>query len=139
MSKKMFEKEEIKILSENKYVKKISNKAITYTDEFKRIFIAQYNNGKFPREIFEECGFDVDILGINRVDSCRRRWKKSYKENGAIGLVDTRKGHSGRPRIKELTLEEKYAQLEAQNNLLKAENELLKKLDMMERMMIRKK
>ena len=36
--------------------------------------------------------------------------------------------NSGRPLERELTLEEKYARLEAQTNLLKAENELLKKI-----------
>jgi hypothetical protein len=42
--------------------------------------------------------------------------------------VDTRKGNSGRTSVKELSLEEKFAQLEAVNNILKAENELLKKI-----------
>jgi transposase len=44
-----------------------------------------------------------------------------------------RKSNSGRPIGRELTLEEKNARLEAQIKLLKAENELLKKLDIMER------
>ena len=59
MSNKLFTKEEVKILSKNKYVKNVSNKAITYTDEFKSIFIAEYEKGKFPREIFEEFGFEI--------------------------------------------------------------------------------
>lgn len=42
-----------------------------------------------------------------------------------------RKDHSGRPTKRELTLKEK--KLEAQIQLLKAENELLKKLAMMKR------
>jgi transposase len=50
-----------------------------------------------------------------------------------LGLRDTRKENSGRPTKKELSLEEKNARLEAQIQLLRAENELLKKLDMMER------
>ena len=45
-------------------------KAITYTDEFKRNFIKEYEKGKFPREIFEEAGFDMEIVGIERVKSC---------------------------------------------------------------------
>jgi transposase len=40
---------------------------------------------------------------------------------------------------KELSLEEKLTRLEAQNLLLKAENELLKKIDMAERRLRRKK
>ena len=47
MSDKIFTEEEIAILSKNKYVKKVSNKGITYTDEFKRSFIAKNNNVSF--------------------------------------------------------------------------------------------
>ncbi|WBW94753.1 IS3 family transposase [Oceanirhabdus sp. W0125-5] len=131
MSKKIFTEEQIETLAQNKYVKNVTNKAITYTDEFKKIFIAENQNGKFPREIFEECGFDVDIIGIERVRSSGKRWRAAYRHNGVCGLADTRRNNSGKPTTKELSLEEKYARLQAQNNLLKAENELLKKLDMM--------
>ena len=59
MSKKLFSEEEIEILSKNKYVKSISNRGITYTDEFKVLFMSQYNIGKLPTNIFEECSFVV--------------------------------------------------------------------------------
>lgn len=65
--------------------------------------------------------------------------RTAYRENGLYGLSDTRKGNSGRPSESELSLEEKYARLEAQNNLLKAENELLKKIRFAERGMKKKK
>lgn len=139
MSRKLLTNEEIETLEQNKYVKNVTNKTITYTDEFKRIFIAEYERGKFPREIFNEYGFDVDILGIERIKSAKKRWRNAYRKKGVIGLTDTRKANSGRPRIEELSLEEKYARLEAENNLLKAENELLKKLDLIERKMVQKK
>ncbi|EKQ56722.1 MAG: hypothetical protein A370_01647, partial [Clostridium sp. Maddingley MBC34-26] len=38
MSKKIFTDEEVVLLSKNIYVKNVSNKGITYTDEFKQIF-----------------------------------------------------------------------------------------------------
>jgi transposase len=139
MSNKIFTKEEIEILSNNKYVKRVSAKGITYTDEFKHIFISQNEKGKFPKVIFEECGFDINILGIYRVKSSGKRWRAAYREDGILGLQDTRQYNSGRTREKDLSLEEKYQRLTAQNNLLKAENELLKKLDMLERRMIQKK
>ena len=41
MSKKLCSSKYIEILSKNKYVKKVSEKVITYTDEFKRLFIAE--------------------------------------------------------------------------------------------------
>ncbi|WP_289319057.1 hypothetical protein [Peribacillus simplex] len=42
------------------------------------------------------------------------------------------KTNSGRPQERELSLEEKFARLEAQNRFLQAENELLKTLDLLE-------
>lgn len=139
MSNKVFTEKEIKLLSRNKYVRSVSPKGITYSDEFKQLFIVESEKGKFPSQIFKEYGFDLDVLGKDRIQSSAKRWRKAYKKNGVSGLKDTRKHNSGRPSEKELSLEEKYKRLEAQNNLLKAENELLKKLEMMERRMKRKK
>src|SRR4051812_741164 len=133
MSKKIFTEKEIRLLSTNIYVKSVSTKGITYTDEFKHRFIVEKEKGKFPREIFEDHGFDVETLGMDRIDSASRRWQKAYKKNGIIGLRDTRAGNSGRLRERELSLEEKNARLEAEINLLKAENELLKKIRFAER------
>ncbi len=41
---------------------------------------------------FEECGFDIDIIGLQRIVSSGNRWRTSYKQNGVWGLRDTRKG-----------------------------------------------
>ena len=49
MSKKIFTEKEIKQLSTNKYVKSVSTKGITYTDEFKHIFIAEKEKGKINK------------------------------------------------------------------------------------------
>jgi len=133
MSKKLFSDKEIKLLSKNKYVKNISQKGITYTDEFKRIVITENEKGKPARLIFEEYGFDVEIIGESRMKSALKRWKTSYKENGLSGLNDSRKVNSGRPLNRELSLEEKYKRLEAELHLAKAENELLKKIQLMKR------
>jgi hypothetical protein len=128
MSKKLFTDKEINLLSANPYVKSVSAKGITYTDEFKRIFIAEKEKGKFSRHIFEECGFDTEIIGMARINAASKRWQAAYKKNGVTGLSDTRAENSGRPLERELSLEEKNQRLEAQINLLKAENELLKKI-----------
>ncbi|MBU3176426.1 hypothetical protein KPL47_08575 [Clostridium estertheticum] len=50
-----------------------------------------------------------------------------------------RKEPLGRPRDKELSTEQKCERLNAQINLLKAENEILKKNDFLERRLINKK
>ncbi|VDG98574.1 Uncharacterised protein [Lysinibacillus sphaericus] len=133
MSKKTFTENEKRLLSENPYVKSVSLKAITYSDEFKQLFIKESEKGKFAREIFEESGFDTEVIGMERIRSSAKRWKKTYLKDGVMGLRDTRPGNSGRSLQRERTLEEKYSRLEAQNNLLKAENELLKKIRFAER------
>ncbi|MTT33359.1 hypothetical protein GMB86_15305 [Terrilactibacillus sp. BCM23-1] len=139
MSKREFTKKEIKILSTNPNVKSVGSKGITYTDEFKRQFIVEHESGKLPRDIFESHGFDVEMIGSERVLAASKRWRAAYKEKGVEGLRDTRKENSGRPREKDLSLEEKYERLKVQNNLLKAENELLKKIEMGERRLRRRK
>ena len=133
MSYKIFTQKEIDMLSDNPYVKKVSAKAITYTDEFKSSFIAKDEESVFPREIFEDHGFDITIIGMQRVKSAAHRWRTSYETNGDCGLRDARKGNSGRPNERELSTVEKYERLKAQINLLKAENELLKKIHLLER------
>lgn len=139
LSVKEFTDSQIAVLQQNLYVKNISKKAITYTEEFKRIFIAESEKGKSSGVIFREYGFDTAMLGKDRYCGASKRWRNSYKTDGVHGLTDSRKGNSGRPNERELSIQEKYERLKAQNNLLKAENELLKKIDLLERGMREKK
>ena len=139
MTKRLFTKKEQELLKSNPNVQSVSEKAITYTDEFKRHFIVENDNGKLPREIFEEAGLDVELIGLKRISSAGKRWRAAYRKTGVEGLQDTRKMISGRPSKRVLSLEEQIARLEAKNQLLRAENELLKKLDLLERQMLKKK
>ena len=59
--------------------------------------------GKTPREIFEANGFDVEILGMKRVEQCADRWKKAYETDGIIGLADSRKEAALRPSKRKLS------------------------------------
>ena len=79
MSKKLFSDTEVAKLYKNKNISKVSNKAITYTFEFKKNFIDKYKIGKLPRIIFEEAGFDLDILGMKRIETASKRWRKNLK------------------------------------------------------------
>ncbi|WMJ78690.1 MULTISPECIES: IS3 family transposase [unclassified Sedimentibacter] len=133
MSKKSFSDEEIDILSKNKYVKSASKRGITYTDEFKSLFIAGYSNGILPTQIFIDAGFDIDLLGNDRIWSASKRWRKSYKKSGELGLRDTRKFNSGRPLNHELSVEEIIVKKDAEIAYWKAEAELLKKIELQER------
>lgn len=139
MTKKYLTPNQQKELRKNPYVKSVSEKIITYTDEFKRLVIAESESGKLPREIFEKAGFHVEEIGMTRISRAASRWRIAFKEQGLVGIKDTRKGNSGRKLERTLSLEEKYARLEAKTRLLEAENELLKKLDLLEREMMEKK
>ncbi|PWI21346.1 IS3 family transposase, partial [Kurthia zopfii] len=64
MTKYYFTREQQEQLKCNPNVQAVSEKAITYTDAFKRHFIAEYEKGKVPREIFEEAGLDIELIGL---------------------------------------------------------------------------
>lgn len=100
MSKKVFSDKDIKTLASNNFVKSVSEKGITYSKEFKRLFITEYEKRKTT-----ETGLWREWIW------CRRSWKRKSKIF----------------REKDLSLEGEYKPLEAQNNLIKAENKLLKK------------
>ena len=87
----------------------------------------------------KEMGFDVDVIGIKRIESASLRWRAAYKDKGVLGLEDTRTLNSGRTLNRELTIEEIIAKKDAEIEYLKAELELIKKLELQERQVINKK
>lgn len=131
MSKIIFTNEEIEELKKNKYVKHVSEKNITYSDEFKQHFIDEKSKGKGPTRIFIESGFNPYVIGSKRIDGFNTRINNKIKNNES--LDDSRgKKSIGRPKKvnnKEMTDKEKIEQLKHENLMLKAENELLKKME----------
>ena len=131
MSKILFTDAQVKKLSKNKWIKNITNKAITYTDEFKYKLVKDCENyKKFPQDVFRECGIDPEIVGRKRYEQAAYKWRKQLNSIGEI--KDTRKGASGRPLEHELSDKEKLERAEAKIKLLEAENELLKKNELID-------
>lgn len=131
MSKKLFTDAQVKKLSKNKWIKNITNKGITYTDEFKYKLVKECENfKKFPQDVFRECGIDPEIVGERRYSNAAKRWRKQLKNAGEI--VDTRTTKSGNTLKHELSDKEKLERAEAKIKLLEAENELLKKNELIE-------
>jgi len=139
MSKKTFTVEEVELLSKNKYVQSVSEKSITYSNEFKIHFIAESKKGKTSRLIFEEAGFDIGIIGERRCEVAGARWRKAFKDKGVLGLDDTRKHNSGAKLKRELSKDEIIARKDAEIEYLKTEVEMLKKLELCERQVKRNK
>lgn len=133
MGRKYFTQSEVKLLEKNKNILHVSESTITYTENFKKLFILEYLKSSLPRVIFENHGFDTDILGSKRVKEAASRWKKLYAKDGFLGLKDSRKENSGRPLNRDLTEKETLLKLEARIKFLEMENDFLKKLKTMRR------
>ena len=127
----MFAKEDIDQLKANPYVKHVSEKAITYTDAFKERFLDEYHKGNTPSQIFRDCGFDVTMLGANRILGSGERWRRA--EQRPEGAKDIRKGNTGRPRIRDLSDAELIAKMKNEIETLKQEREFLLELRKLER------
>ena len=125
MANNYFTEEQQNELQNNPYVRKVSAKSITYTKEFKEKFEEEYRGGKLPSQILSDMGLDPHMLGNSRKSGLVTRMK--MYELRPEGFEDTRKNHSGRPAIKQLTDAEKIKYLEQKIAYLNQENEFLKK------------
>ncbi|WP_242703941.1 HTH domain-containing protein [Candidatus Enterococcus moelleringii] len=125
MSVHHFTDEQRKQLEMNPFVKKVSSKAITYSEAFKEHFCVEYALGKQPTQIFREAGFDPVALGQVRIDGFAKRVRKMSQR--AEGFEDQRATHSGRPRHVERTTQEELAFLRHQLKVRDQQIEVLKK------------
>lgn len=125
-----FTDEQVEFLKQNKYVKNVTNKGITYALEFKELFIDEYKH-KTNYQIFEDAGLPRSILGTRRIEECARRWIKQYNERSS--LEDTRKGNTGRPKTRDLTPEEIIERQKLQIETMKQEIEFLRQIRRLER------
>ena len=126
-----FTDEQLVELRANPYVDQASHKAITYSEAFKQHFIIEWQNGKFPTEIFRNAGFEPTVLGGERINNFSRRVRKMNER--VEGFTDLRTQNAGRPRTKDFTSEEKIKYLEHQVALQKQQIEALKKTNSLNR------
>ena len=132
MSKRRFTQEQVLELLKNVNVAKSSEKAITYSKDFKIRAVKQYHeDGLGARQIFRNAGFDLDVIGKGQPKSLMQDWNRIYKTKGVIGLATETRGKGsggGRPKTKNVTDADKIQRLEAAVAYLKAENDFLAKL-----------
>lgn len=131
MSINHFSKDQMKEFQYNPYVDKVSSKAVTYSEEFKNLFLVEYSKGKLPTQIFIEAGFDPSVLGRDRIANFSKRIRKMG--NRPEGVMDLRGQNSGRPREKDRTKNEEIAYLRHQVALQKQQIEALKKTNSINR------
>ena len=131
--------EEIRTLRENPYVVDVNERGVSYSKDFKFLFIKEYMQGKKPTAIFKDAGFDVKALGSKRIERACARWKESY-EAGTLGVRSAKLekyGSAGARRIENDAIDDemdrlKESALDICRNQMKeikrisAENEMLK-------------
>lgn len=131
--------EEIRTLRKNPYVVDVNERGVSYSKDFKFLFIKEYMQGKKPTAIFKDAGFDVKVLGSKRIERACARWKESY-EAGTLGVRSAKLekcGSAGARRIENDAIDDeidrlKESALDICRNQMKeikrisAENEMLK-------------
>ena len=120
--------EQIKELSKNKYVEEVNKDKITFTREFKILFIKEFNKGKGNLQIFSEHGLNPLVVGKRRIKVCTRNWKKQAQKDPTFSKQQQRHHIP-----KEINNSNKEAQknikyLQKRINQLEMENEFLKKV-----------
>lgn len=136
MPEKLFDAEARARILKNSNVLRVSETRITYSPDFKvRAVRASLEQDKLPQLIFLEAGFDVDLIGHKTPSRCLRKWRAVFAERGEEGLRIDQRGRqaAGRPDQRELTVEDQLRRAAARIRYLEKENELLKKLDAIER------
>jgi len=123
----MFTDEQRALLLSNINVAKCSEKAITYSKEFKIKAVKQYNKGMSSSQIFIEAGLDPKVIGRKSPKDRLGDWRRIYNRKGEEGLICKKRG-GGRPKTRDITPEYKIKRLEAEVAYLKAENDFLAKL-----------
>ncbi len=129
MGKNRFTEEEINILSMNQYVLKVNKYQVIFTDEFKELCVNQSNQGKTPKEIFDQAGIGYHLIGSKRAKNNVYRFKEQSQRKEGFNRI---KG-SGRPKSIEFkNIEEELHYYKDKTEYLKQENEFLKKLKALE-------
>ena len=113
MKKKKFTNEEREELSNNPYVSTVGKVSVFYTQEFKEKALEEYKKGKKTKQIFIDAGIDLDVIGHRSPIDCLGEWRKNDKMRNQR-YHEIKRAHA------------KIAYLEA-------ENELLKKLEALEK------
>ncbi|HMS91734.1 MAG TPA: hypothetical protein PKC87_05915 [Candidatus Absconditabacterales bacterium] len=126
MSTIKYTKEQREILLGNTYVKKCSEKYITFTDAFKLLCIEQDALGILPREIFSLSGFPEHIVTSLIPKRCLGRWRMLSRAGKLIGNKKGKKKQETRD-ISKMTKDEYIRYLEAQVAAMNEVQEFLKK------------
>ena len=127
MSKKLFSRGQMEELRSNPNVQSVTQRVLTFTPAFKQKAYDALYQGKPITEIFEEAGFDVEMLGKKRLENFRARLEKEAEREE--GFADLRTNNSRQEsRSSEAMQKARIKHLEHRIAYLEQENDFLKKI-----------
>ena len=112
MQKKVLNLEEIRSLSDNPFVTRVSSTNINYSEEFKLEVKKRLQKGEKPSKVIVDLGFDIKILGKDRIKGITKRCRNYKRENNSNKVNQ---------------LQDENNKLKKQLLIYKQENEYLKK------------
>ena len=79
-----FTEEEIRILASNPYTYQVTDTTIRFTLAFKEEFLRRYKEGFSPKQIVQDLGYRMDILGTRRVEGLRDHIVKESRSEAGL-------------------------------------------------------
>lgn len=116
-NRKKFTEEEIRLLAVNPYTLRVTETTIRFTLAFKEEFMRRYKDGYSPKQIMQDLGFEVNILGARRIEGFRDHIVK--ESLSAAGL------HEGTLREKIRPYSRDYTELPQSKAIEYMQHELL--------------
>ncbi len=72
-----FTQEQVEQLAANPFTLSVTVHRISFTLEFKNLFLSRYENGESVKDIFVALGYDPDVIGYNRLYASSKRAMRS--------------------------------------------------------------
>ena len=118
-----FTKEEKELLESNPHIQAVLSNQVLYTKEFKDKAVREYEKGKTANQIFQEAGINTTILSkqYDYASKTISKWRNANREKINI--------HNPKKKINKK--DSAYQKLLKRNEYLEAENEFLKKLQIL--------
>ncbi len=127
MSKVPFTDEQMELLRENPYTFRVTPSTLYLTREFKALFYEEYQSGKAPRDILEEHGYPVSILGNQRIWGITSTIKKQANRPEGFSEGSPSQPLQYRSPASEAGTKEEIHYLQTKVEYLRQEIEYLKK------------
>jgi hypothetical protein len=108
---KLTEEQQTRLRS-NPNVKKVSDKTVQYTPEFKKYFLESVRRGQGANDVFQSAGIPTEWFGKEYATSILRKWRRLAKEHGEAHFDQEHRGHDSQLEYRQLSDKDKVTHLE---------------------------